>query len=189
MTLKANEIVLIGGSAGSYNLIVDILKALPPTFMSAIIVIIHRNPKYRTKIEETLAQRLDRNILQARDKESIQPGNVYFAAPGYHLLVEPDQTFSLDLSDPIQYSRPSIDVLFESAADVYERNCTAFLLSGANKDGAEGILHINNMGGSTFIQSPDEALIATMPESAIHINKKTTIIHNEEIISFFSTLK
>ena len=189
MTPKANEIVLIGGSAGSYYLIVDILKTLPLTFLSAVIVVIHRNPKFKTKIEETLAQRLERNILQARDKESIQPGSVYFAAPGYHLLVEPDQTFSLDLSEPIQYSRPSIDVLFESAADVYGKNCTAFLLSGANKDGAEGILHIDNMGGKTYIQSPDEALMATMPQSAIHINKKTTIIHNEEIISFFSTLK
>lgn len=189
MRPKAKELILIGGSAGSYNLIVEILAALPPVFSAAIVVTIHRNPKYSTKIEETLAQRLHRQIFQAKDKDPILGNIVYFAGPGYHLLVEPDLTFALDISDHIQYSRPSIDVLFESAADVYGQHCTAFLLSGANKDGAQGIRHIHEMGGQTFIQSPAEALITTMPESAIDLSQETTIYHNEEIISYFSSLK
>lgn len=186
---KARELILIGGSAGSYNLIVEILEALPAVFSPAIVITIHRNPKYSTKIEETLAQRLQRNIFQAKDKDPIMGNIVYFAGPGYHLLVEPNLTFALDISDHIQYSRPSIDVLFESAADVYEDNCTAFLLSGANKDGAQGIKHVHDMGGETYIQSPEEALISTMPESAIYLSQETTICPNEEIISYFSSLK
>lgn len=189
MTNKAKDLILIGGSAGSYNLIVEIIEALPPVFSAAIVVTIHRNPKFSTKIEETLAHRLNRNIFQANDKEPILGNIVYFAGPGYHLLVEPDITFALDISDHIQYSRPSIDVLFESAADVYEQNCTAFLLSGANKDGAQGIKHIHEMGGKTFIQCPAQALIATMPESAIYLSHETTISNNEEIIAYFSSLK
>ncbi|QBQ42404.1 chemotaxis protein CheB [Sphingobacterium psychroaquaticum] len=186
---KADQIILIGGSAGSYNLIVDIIEALPLVFKPAIVVIIHRNPKYSTRIEELLSNRLNRTILQATDKEAILSNTIYFAGPGYHLLVEPDHTFSLDLSDFIQFSRPSIDVLFESAADSYGKECVGFLLSGANKDGTNGLLHIQYQGGKVYVQSPDEALIATMPESAIDVNKEATVYNNQEILSYFSRLK
>lgn len=186
---KAQHIILIGGSAGSYNVIVEIIEALPQTFHAAVIVVVHRNPKFRTKIEETLSLKLKRPVAEARDKEDILENNIYFATPGYHLLIEPNQTFSLDISERVQFSRPSIDVLFESAADAYGQNCTAFLLSGANKDGAQGIKHIRSQGGTTYVQSPTDALISVMPESAIRLTDKVKVYNNEEIISYFRNLK
>ncbi|WDF68101.1 chemotaxis protein CheB [Sphingobacterium oryzagri] len=189
MTNKADEIVVIGGSAGSYNLIVEIIEALPTQYAAAIIIVIHRNPKFTTKIEQTLATRLQRPISQADDKAPILKSAVYFAVPGYHLLIEPDRTFSLDNSELIQFSRPSIDVLFESAAEVYERKCAAFLLSGANKDGSDGISLVQQLGGHAVVQSPEDALITTMPEHAIRTNDQINIYSDQQILSFFRNLK
>src|SRR5690606_1906611 len=146
MMNKAKDIVLIGGSAGSYTLIVQILEALPQRFDAAIAIVIHRNPRFTTKIEETLSIKLRRSVIQPRDKTAIAPNIIYFAGPGYHLLVEPDWTFSVDVSERIHFSRPSIDVLFDTAAEVYQDRCTAFLLSGANQDGADGIRRVRDMG-------------------------------------------
>ncbi|TDS15878.1 chemotaxis protein CheB [Sphingobacterium paludis] len=186
---KADEIILIGGSAGSYNLIVAIIESLPSYFIYAIVVIIHRNPKFVTRIEDTLAARLHRPIIQAGDKTNISKNMIYFAVPGYHLLVEPDRTFSLDISEQIQFSRPSIDVLFETAAEIYGKRCSAFLLSGANKDGTDGIRIVQKMGGKAFVQSPEEARMRTMPESAIRANQEINIFTDQEIISYFRDLK
>src|SRR5690606_19754415 len=111
---KATDVVLIGGSAGSYPLIVDLLEVLPAVFSPAIIVVTHRNPKFASRIEDMLSARFNRPIVQAADKAPIAQGGIYFAAPGYHLLLEPDRTFALDISERIQFSRPAIDVLFES---------------------------------------------------------------------------
>ena len=186
---KAEHVVVIGGSAGSYNLIVEMLDALPEVFHAAIIVVIHRNAKFKTRIEETLSNRLSKLIVPAADKGEICANAIYFASPGYHLFVEPDYTFSLDISDLVLFSRPAIDVLFESAADVYTQRCTGFLLSGANRDGTLGISHIHKMGGKAFIQNPQDAQITTMPESAISHNGHITVLHNTEILAYFSTIK
>ncbi|WP_437920892.1 chemotaxis protein CheB [Sphingobacterium sp. LRF_L2] len=186
---KAKELVVIGGSAGSYNLIVDIIESLPLQFSPAIVVVIHRNPKFTTKIEETLSLKLKRAIVPAKDKMQICSNMIYFAIPGYHLLIEPDSTFSLDVSEPVQFSRPSIDVLFETSAEVYCKKCIAFLLSGANKDGTDGFRRIQEMGGKTYVQSPEDALITTMPEHAIRSSHYTDIFSDQQIISYFRNLK
>jgi len=184
----AQEIILIGGSAGSYNLILDILDALPPKISAAICIVIHRNPRYDTQIEHSLAQRLQRNVISVVDKTEIQKNGIYFAPPGYHLLIEPDYTFSLDTSDPVNYSRPSIDVLFDTAAEIYTTNCTAFLLSGANHDGGEGLRTIHENGGNVFIQHPEEALIDTMPRYALDVNPTAIVLIQPDIINFFRNL-
>ncbi len=186
---KANDIILIGGSAGSYTLIIDMIEALPEIFSPAIIIVIHRNPKFTTKIEDTLSARLKKKIVQAEDKATILKGEIYFAAPGYHLLIEPDKTFSLDLSERVRFSRPSIDVLFETAAEVYLDHCTAFLLSGANQDGTDGVKQLQQMGSKVIVQSPTEALISTMPKHAIEANGHVEIYSNRQIISYFRNLK
>ncbi|MFZ4863849.1 chemotaxis protein CheB [Sphingobacterium sp. Mn56C] len=183
----ATEIILIGGSAGSYNLITEILDALPLQFNYALIIIIHRNPSFSTRIEKNLAQKLNRPIISVKDKTAILSNSVYFAPPGYHLLVEPDGNFSLDVSEPINYSRPSIDVAFETAAQVYTQKCTGFLLSGANQDGANGIRIIEEYGGKAYIQTPDEAIIETMPMSAVKVSLQQNLLRNAEIINFFSS--
>ncbi|NQD69169.1 chemotaxis protein CheB [Sphingobacterium shayense] len=187
--VKAKEIILIGGSAGAYELIVEILTALPSSFKPAIIVILHRNERFSTKIEETLSLKLDRTIHQASDKGEISAGNVYFAPPGYHLLIEPNYLFSLDVSERIQFSRPSIDVLFETAAEVYENRCTAFLLSGANKDGSDGLHRIHALGGKSIVQLPQDARISFMPSHAIQSNEDFEIFNDIQIITFFKNLK
>ncbi|MBD1433869.1 chemotaxis protein CheB [Sphingobacterium sp. DN00404] len=186
---KANEVVLVGGSAGSYTLITDMMAALPETFSPAIIIVIHRNPRFTTKIEDTLSTRLQKEVVQAADKAAILKGGIYFAAPGYHLLVEPDKTFSLDISERIHFSRPSIDVLFETAADVFLDRCTAFLLSGANQDGTDGIRQLQRMGAKVIVQSPTEASISTMPKHAIEASERVDIYSNRQILSYFRNLK
>ncbi|MBE8720115.1 chemotaxis protein CheB [Sphingobacterium pedocola] len=186
---QAEDIILIGGSAGSYGVIVNMLESIPAKISSAIIVIIHRNAKYPTQMEKSLTLKLKRPILSAEDKVTIEGNNIYFASPGYHLLVEPDHTFSLDISDPVNFSRPSIDVLFESAAEVYTTRCTALLLSGANNDGAYGIKRVEFFGGTSIIQDPNDALINTMPNSAITTSSKANVLKNKEIINYFCSIK
>ncbi|MBE8713284.1 chemotaxis protein CheB [Sphingobacterium hungaricum] len=184
----AENVILIGGSAGSYDLIIQILKALPAYFTCAIIVVIHRNSKYETQIESSLSSQLEKNIESAQDKGRIKQNWIYFAPPGYHLLIEPNKTFSLDQSEPIQFSRPSIDVTFESVADVYGDKASAFLLSGANQDGSNGIAHVLRNGGQAFVQNPAESKMDVMTKYAISQNENALICDNKKIIQYFSTI-
>lgn len=188
MSEHASEIILIGGSAGSYNLINEILEILPSNLEYAICIALHRNPSFPTKIETSLSKKLKRPILSVVDKMQIRKNHVYFAPPAYHLLVEPNFTFSLDSSEPINFSRPSIDVLFQTCAQVYGEKCIAFLLSGANSDGAVGLKTIEDFGGKTFIQDPKEAIIDTMPLAGITLSSKANIVRNQEIINYFYAL-
>jgi two-component system chemotaxis response regulator CheB len=184
----ATEIILIGGSAGSYTLIAELLEQLPSYFQAAICIVLHRNKQYDTQIEKSLSRKLRRNILSAVDKMDICMNHVYFAPAGYHLLVEPDSTFSLDGSEHINYSRPSIDVLFETAAQIYKDKCTAFLLSGANSDGARGLHVIEEYGGKIIIQDPNQAPIQTMPLAGQRETINPEIWNDSQIISFFNKL-
>lgn len=188
MKKRAAHIVIVGGSAGSYPLIMDLLRVLPAHFSSALIIVTHRNPKFSTKFEEMLSERFNREIIQATDKAPIEEGGIYFATPGYHLLIEPDQRFSLDISERIQYARPAIDVLFETAGEVYRENCTAFLLSGANKDGSDGMSRLRLAGSTTIVQCPNDAPIPTMPLHAIEANQGIAIYTNRQILSYFRNL-
>src|SRR5690606_11954465 len=117
-----------------------LLKSIPKNFPIPIVVIVHRNPKFESNFEYVLKNTFAIQIKSAEDKETIEGGKVYFAPPGYHLLIEPDFKLSLDNSEPVQFSRPSIDVTMESASEVYQENCIAILFSGANQDGAKGLL-------------------------------------------------
>jgi len=182
------KILLLAGSAGGFSVILNILKALERPIQIPVIVIVHRNPKYASSIEDTLSKALLQKIKTADDKEAIADGTIYFAPAGYHLLIEPDYSFSLDISEPVQYSRPSIDVTFESAAEVYKENCTAILFSGANQDGAEGLLMIKKYGGSTFVQDPLDAEVPIMPKAAIELNAQDKILTIAEIKDYIMQL-
>lgn len=185
---SASEIILIGGSAGSYSLIAELLEILPSNFDAAICIVMHRHRQYDTQIEKSLSRKLRRNISPAIDKMAIYKNYVYFAPAGYHLNIEPDYTFSLDGSEHINYSKPSIDVLFETAAQIYRKRCTAFLLSGANSDGARGLRIVENFGGKIIIQDPKSALINMMPSAAIRETQNPLIWDDAQIVSFFKTL-
>ena len=123
-------------------------------------------------------------ILEAEDKEDVAPGTAYFAPPDYHLLVETDGRLSLSFDAPVNYSRPSIDVLFETAADAYGAQLLGIVLSGANSDGARGLSAIADAGGATVVQSPDEAYAAAMPLAAIAACPGASIMSLREIAEF-----
>lgn len=186
MHINCPGLIVIGGSAGAYDVVVQILEQLPPNFRPPIVIVLHRNSKIHTQIEHRLAQRLQLSIEVAKDKQRIEQNHVYFAPPGHHLLVEPNGSFALDVSEPVSYSRPSIDVVFESAADVYQNKLTLLLLSGANTDGAKGIAHAAKYGATCLVQNPSEAAMPTMPAAAIKWCDKASPLRIEEIVDYFT---
>lgn len=161
------EMVVIGGSAGGVDALVGLLPALPEGFAPAVTCILHVPPDRESRLAELFAARTALPVREAQDKEPIQPGTVYFAGSGYHLSVEQDRSFSLSCEPPVQFARPAIDILMESAADVYGPALAGILLTGANFDGAEGMCRIRERGGLTIVQDPEEAQASAMPAEAI----------------------
>ncbi len=158
--------IVVGGSAGAIDALTIILPALPADFAIPLALALHVSPREPSHLARVLGARCALPVREADDKEPIEAG-VYLAAPDYHLLVESSRCFSLSVDDPVHFSRPSIDVLFESAAEVYGPELAAVLLSGANDDGARGLARVRQAGGITIAQSPDSATMATMPQSAL----------------------
>lgn len=173
MTLPAGtpkpriEAVVIGASAGGLHALLALLADLPAGFALPLLVVLHLRAGYDSQLVEIFRHRLDMAVREAADKEAIAPATLYFACPGYHLSVEMDRSFSLSCEEPVNYSRPSIDVLMASAADAYGPHLAGVLLTGANQDGAAGMACIQHKGGMTIVQDPAEAEIPTMPRAAI----------------------
>lgn len=165
--LRPVDAVVVGASAGGVEALLTIFKDLPADFGLPIIVVLHLPDERRSQLAEVFDRRLSIAVKEAGDKEPIIPGTLYFAAPGYHLSVEDDYSFSFSQEARVHYSRPSIDYLFESAADAYQQRLAAILLTGANQDGAQGLETIKQRGGLTIVQDPEEALVATMPQAAL----------------------
>ena len=165
--LRPVDAVVVGASAGGVEALLTIFKDLPADFGLPIIVVLHIPDEGRSQLAEVFDRRLSIAVKEAGDKEPIIPGTLYFAAPGYHLSVEDDYSFSFSQEARVHYSRPSIDYLFESAADAYQERLAAILLTGANQDGAQGLETIKLRGGLTIVQDPEEALVATMPQAAL----------------------
>lgn len=163
----ACELVVVGASWGGTKAIGELLAALPATFAMPIVVALHRSP---TSDDEMLVKALQRSthmtVCEPDDKTEIRPGHVYVAPADYHLLVD-DRHLILSVDDPVRFSRPSIDVLFESAADAYGDRLIAVLLTGANDDGARGMIEVDVRGGRTFVQDPSSAERSEMPDAAI----------------------
>jgi len=172
-------VVIIGASAGGLKLLFEWSRQLPVDYPIPIVMVIHRNAKYETNLEAKLA----------KEKEPMQAGCIYFAPAGYHLLLEPEGTFSLDLSDPVHFCRPSIDVTFESIAEVYGPRTVGILLSGANHDGAAGLQAIRNQKGFAVVQHPQWAEVPTMPQSAIDSGAYDQIAENPKIFAFIKGLE
>lgn len=159
--------VVIGASAGAVEALLQILPTLPQDYPLPVLIVVHLPPVPYTKLADLFTAHCQIEVKEAEDKEPIRPGVVYMAAPDYHLLVEPDLRLSLSSEEPILYSRPSIDVLFESAADAYGDSLTGIVLTGANADGAKGLSAIVAAGGHALVQTPATALAAAMPEAAL----------------------
>jgi two-component system, chemotaxis family, protein-glutamate methylesterase/glutaminase len=176
--------IVIGTSAGGLHALTIILEKLPPDYPLPIIVVQHRLKDQRDLLEDILQSKCRIRIKQVDEKEMIMPGFVYIAPPDYHLLVEMDHSFSLSSDERVRYSRPSIDVLFESAAIVFKNELIAIILTGANNDGTAGILTAKNYGALTIAQDPGEAEYSMMPSSSIEANGAGHILSLEQIRAF-----
>lgn len=172
---------MIGGSAGSIEVIIKILEKLNKNLAIAIVIIIHRKRNSDASLTKLFNNKSTILVTEANEKDPILPGRIYLAPADYHLLIENDYTLSLDLSEKVQFSRPSIDVTFESAADVYGQSLAALLLSGANSDGAQGLLTIANSGGITIVQNPASAEVDFMPKAAIFKTVVDYIIETNDL--------
>jgi two-component system chemotaxis response regulator CheB len=186
--MKQVEFIIIGGSAGSLHVILNIIAGLPANFRIPVLVIIHRNSTFDSSLEELFASRTKLPIKEVEEKESILPGTIYTCPSDYHLLFENDRTFSLDYSERINFSRPSIDVSFRSAAEVFGPNLVCCLLSGGNADGVDGLAAVRDAGGMTIVQDPATADVPYMPQHAVSNVEIDHIIPSDELPYFIASL-
>ena len=161
------SLVVMGASAGAVEALSAILPALPAGFALPILVVVHLPPDKRSALPELFAAKSRLRVKEAEDKEPIEAGFVYFAPPNYHLLVEREGCLSLCGDEPVLYSRPSIDVLFESAADAFGGAVAGVVLTGGNSDGAKGLRAIQRAGGLAIVQDPETAEVPAMPAAAL----------------------
>jgi two-component system chemotaxis response regulator CheB len=178
------EAVVIGGSWGGMNAAVEVLKHLPAAFPLPVILVLHRMRGVNSELPALIRKKTYVEVKEADEKEAMQQSTVYVAPADYHLLIEEDKTFSLDVSEAILFSRPSIDVTFESAAQVFGDRLIGIVLSGASKDGSQGLYTIDRAGGTTIVQDPSQAEADTMPQSAREVVKQAKVMKLEEIASF-----
>jgi two-component system chemotaxis response regulator CheB len=183
------EALVIGASAGGIEALLALLPALPVSLKLAVVCIVHMPPDRESRLPELFGARVPSPVREAADKQAIEPGTIYFAAPGYHLSVEADRSFSLSCEAPVHYARPSIDVLMESAADAYGPALAGILLTGANQDGADGMARIRECGGLTIVQDPDEAQAPTMPQQAIARSAPHLVLRLAEIAALLPKLE
>ncbi|MFL1493597.1 chemotaxis protein CheB [Pseudomonas antarctica] len=183
------EAIVVGASAGGVEALLTIFGELPEGFALPIIAVLHLPDERRSQLAEVFARRLRIPVKEAQDKEVIVAGTVYFAGPGYHLSVEHDRSLSLSQEDRVHHSRPAIDYLFASAADAYGKGLLAILLTGANQDGAHGLVHVKQSGGTTVVQDPDEARIAVMPLAALALHTPDHILTLSRIASLLASLE
>ncbi|RXK85631.1 chemotaxis protein CheB [Filimonas effusa] len=186
MPSAVEKLVIIGGSAGSLPVLLDIVESLPAGFEAPVVIVLHRLKNVSSDMDKILADSQEHmHIREPEDKEPIRAGHIYLAPQNYHLLLEVEKTFSLDYSELVHFSRPSIDVSFESAARVFGKHLTAVLLSGANQDGAAGIEAVAAAGGTAIVQDPSSTDYPAMPTAAIQKTNDILILQPVDIVNYF----
>jgi two-component system chemotaxis response regulator CheB len=185
---ESAQMAVIGGSWGSLKIILAILENLRNDFKISILIVLHRNSDYKSKLTDLILYKSGKQVFEIEEKEPIKPGCIYLAPAGYHVLIEKNKTFSLDYSEKINFSRPSIDVAFKSAAIVYQQKLICILLSGANSDGADGMEFVEKYGGINIVQNPEECEMPYMPLQAIKKNKIDFIYKSTEIADYLNKL-
>ena len=184
MTDALPAAVVIGVSAGALEALSVILPALPAGFSLPVMIVVHIPADKRSVLAELFRAKCRIPVREAEDKEPISNGTIYFAPPNYHLLVEADRSLALSSDEPVLFSRPSIDVLFESAADAYGAALIGVILTGANSDGAKGMRAVVEAGGQAIVQSPAEAFAAAMPEGAMALCPTARVLTLSEIATY-----
>jgi two-component system, chemotaxis family, protein-glutamate methylesterase/glutaminase len=182
------EAIVAGASAGAIDALSSILPALRADYPIPLILVIHVPADRESVLAQVLGAKCRLRVKEVEDKEPIVPGSVYVAPPDYHVLVESDRRLSLSSEERVHFSRPSIDVLFESAADVYGRRLLGVLLTGANSDGANGLRTILNAGGSAIVQTPESAYASAMPEAALALCPGVSALSPPEIGNYLEKL-
>ena len=182
------EAIVIGVSSGGMNAMKVMFSFLPKDFNTPIIIVQHISAHSDNLWIKLLNDQNNLSIKEADEKENIEYGKVYIAPPNYHLMIEKDKTFSLTIDERVNFARPSIDVLFESAAEAYKDKLIGVVLTGSNNDGTNGIKRIQECGGLTIIQDPETAESSYMPASAIAVIKPDYILSLEDIIQLLIKL-
>ena len=182
------EAIVIGVSKGGMFALKTILSALPKGFSIPIIIVQHQGEGLDMTLTDLLNNMLEIEVNEASVGEDIKPGHVYLSPAKYHLLIEADKTFSLSIDPPLNFSIPSIDVLFESAAEAYREKLVGIILTGANADGSRGLKMINDNGGLSVVQDPSTAEAAEMPEAAIAASHVAHVLPLNKIGEFILRL-
>ena len=180
--------VVLGVSAGGFHALPAVLSYLDRTLPVPVFIVQHLSPLSDTYLVEHLQDICQIEVKLAEDKETPRPAVIYLAPPDYHLLIEADYSLALSMEDRVNYSRPSIDVLFESAAEVYFDTLIGVIMTGANTDGSKGLMKIKNCGGLTVVQAPETAEVDLMPRSAINSVEVDYIVPLDELGAFLNML-
>lgn len=185
----AYQLLVIGGSAGSLSVVIRMMPFFSPDMKLAVILVFHRKLTDANVLTDVLKARTSCAVIEAEDKEEIRPGCIYLAPPEYHLLIEKDGTITLDDSERVNYSRPSIDVTFESAAEIFGERLACILLSGANADGAEGLKIAKKHKALIVVQEPRYAEVSFMPEQALARVTPDFILNEDSFVDIFNTIR
>jgi two-component system, chemotaxis family, protein-glutamate methylesterase/glutaminase len=175
------DAVVIGASAGGVQALSVLLPALPATLRAAVFIVLHLSRDKPSVLAEIFQPKCALPVLEAEDKLPVIPGHVYVAPANYHMLIDPGPQLALSADDPVHHSRPSIDVLFESAADVYKDRLLGVILTGANEDGAVGLACVKDAGGFTIVQSPETAQAPLMVKAALALRPADWVLPLDEI--------
>lgn len=186
--MKACKALIIGGSAGSLDVLLRVLPQVRIDIPFPIVIVVHRKQGTDSLLSDLLSSKTQLSVKEIEEKEKILPQTIYVVPPDYHLLIEKDFTFSFDYSEKVNYSRPSIDVTFQSAAEVYSNKLVCLLLSGSNADGVNGLITVSNYGGETAVQDPASAQVSYMPEQAILRAKIDHVLQIEEMATYINAL-
>ncbi|MDQ8052455.1 MAG: chemotaxis protein CheB [Pedobacter sp.] len=186
--MKGCKALVIGGSAGSLDVLIKVLPELDTDLAFPIIIVIHRKKGTDSLLADLLSTKTQLLVKEVEEKEEILARTIYIVPSDYHLLIENDHTFSLDYSEKVNYSRPSIDVTFQSAAEVYGEQLVCLLLSGSNTDGVNGLITARNYGAEICVQDPSTAQVDFMPAQAIASVKVDHILSTEAIAAYINTL-
>jgi two-component system, chemotaxis family, protein-glutamate methylesterase/glutaminase len=180
--------VVVGASAGGVDALSQLLPALTPGTSLALFIVVHLPRNRPSLLVEIFKSKCALPIREAEDKEPVAPGTVYFAPPDYHLLLEEGPSLALSTDELVHFSRPSIDVLFESAADVYGKQLLGIILTGANEDGAVGLEAVHAAGGTTVVQQPESAQSAAMVVAALKRVPADHVLTLDDIASLLKSL-
>jgi two-component system, chemotaxis family, protein-glutamate methylesterase/glutaminase len=181
--------IVIGGSAGSFQVVTRILNCLSPNLSIPVFLSLHRLKHVRSGFLEALLMKSKIPIIEPNDKEQIKPGRAYLAPANYHMYIELGNRIALSTEDPVHHSRPSIDLSFITASNVYREKLVGVILSGANQDGALGLKKVKEAGGIAIVQDPKDCQVSTMTESTLKLIKADYVFSSERIAEFLSKLK